>query len=47
MACAELVPDVWDLADHIETSMAELLVAAKGTKRAARPGGRSGRRVLR
>ncbi len=30
MACAELVPDVWDLADHIETSMTEMLAAADG-----------------
>jgi diacylglycerol O-acyltransferase / wax synthase len=34
MACAELVPDVWDLAEHIETSMAERLAAAKGATRA-------------
>ena len=36
MACAELVPDVWDLADHIETSMGQLLAAAKGPTRATR-----------
>jgi diacylglycerol O-acyltransferase / wax synthase len=28
LAAAELVPDVWDLADHIEEAMAELLAAA-------------------
>lgn len=28
LAAAELVPDVWDLADHIEDAMAELLAAA-------------------
>jgi diacylglycerol O-acyltransferase / wax synthase len=39
MACAELVPDVWDLADHIETSMAELLAAAKGATRATQARG--------
>ena len=39
MACAELVPDVWDLAEHIETSMAERLAAAKGATRATRARG--------
>jgi diacylglycerol O-acyltransferase / wax synthase len=39
MACAELVPDVWELADHIETSMAELLAAAKGATRATQARG--------
>jgi diacylglycerol O-acyltransferase len=47
MACAELVPDVWDLAEHIETSMAERLAAAKGGRARPGPGGRSRRRVLR
>jgi diacylglycerol O-acyltransferase len=28
LAAAELVPDVWDLADHIEEAMAEVLAAA-------------------
>ncbi len=27
MACTELVPDVWDLADHVQDAMAELLAA--------------------
>jgi len=27
MACRELVPDVWDLADHAQAAMAELLAA--------------------
>ena len=39
MACAELVPDVWDLAEHIETSMAERFAAAKGATRATRARG--------
>jgi hypothetical protein len=30
---------VWDLAEHIETSMAELLAAAKGATRATRARG--------
>jgi hypothetical protein len=29
LACRELMPDVWDLADHIADSMDELLAAAK------------------
>ncbi|MGH9274519.1 MAG: WS/DGAT domain-containing protein [Acidimicrobiales bacterium] len=29
MACRELVPDVWDLADYVEDAMAELLAAVK------------------
>ena len=28
LAAAELVPDVWDLADHVDAAMAELLAAA-------------------
>ena len=28
MACRELVPDVWDLPDHVDAAMAELLEAA-------------------
>ncbi len=28
MACRELVPDVWDLPDHVDAAMAELLAAA-------------------
>jgi diacylglycerol O-acyltransferase / wax synthase len=27
MACRELVPDVWDLADHVQDAMDELLTA--------------------
>ena len=30
MACRELVPDVWDLADHVDEAMDELLTGAKG-----------------
>jgi diacylglycerol O-acyltransferase / wax synthase len=30
LACAELVPDVWDLADDIEAAMKDLLAAADG-----------------
>ena len=30
MACRELVPDVWDLADYVDDAMAELLAAAEG-----------------
>ena len=28
LADAELVPDLWDLADHVDEAMAELLAAA-------------------
>ena len=35
MACRELVPDVWDLADHVQSSMAELLDAVKHLDAAA------------
>jgi diacylglycerol O-acyltransferase / wax synthase len=38
LAGAELVPDVWDMADHIEGAMADLLAAARKRKRkAAKP----------
>ena len=30
MACRELVPDVWDLADYVQDSMTELLAAVDG-----------------
>jgi WS/DGAT/MGAT family acyltransferase len=30
MACRELVPDVWDLADYVDDAMAELLAAVEG-----------------
>ncbi|MGK2950431.1 MAG: wax ester/triacylglycerol synthase family O-acyltransferase [Acidimicrobiales bacterium] len=40
MACRELVPDVWDLVDHVEASMAELLaaIAPPAPQRKAKPG---------
>jgi topoisomerase IA-like protein len=30
MACRELVPDVWDMVDHVQDAMAELLAATSG-----------------
>jgi WS/DGAT/MGAT family acyltransferase len=38
LAGAELVPDVWDMADHVEGAMADLLAAARKRKsKAAKP----------
>ncbi|MFZ6002591.1 MAG: WS/DGAT/MGAT family O-acyltransferase [Actinomycetota bacterium] len=40
MACRELVPDVWELADHVDDAMAELLMAIDepASARASGPG---------
>ena len=37
VACRELVPDVWTLADHAEAAMAELLAAVDADSEDAAP----------
>ncbi|MGV3758152.1 MAG: WS/DGAT/MGAT family O-acyltransferase [Actinomycetota bacterium] len=37
MACRELVPDVWDLVDHVHAALAELSAAADGLEATAGP----------
>jgi diacylglycerol O-acyltransferase / wax synthase len=44
LACAELVPDVWDLADHVEHGMAELLAAADALDGASTAASSNGQR---
>ena len=33
MACRETVPDVWDMAGHVQPAMEELLAAVRPTRR--------------
>jgi len=43
IACRELVPDIWDLAEDVPAALAELVAAAdKLTKKSPSPAKRSG-----
>ena len=42
MACRELVPDVWDLVDHVQDALAELLTAIGPLEKKAAPAKKTG-----